>query len=156
MSLQSKNKIKKIAESIYQKNLNHIETQLGDSTTYSDQLDEFCKDKFGDKFMGVFASDQIPHNINKGQMMIVNLDTSKQSGSHWVSVVKDYKDVLWVYDSFGRNIHKILPKIFGKKRKVKSTEKDPEQLETESNCGARCVSFLEVFNDYGIQYAKYI
>ena len=141
---------------IYNAFLDEIQSYIGDSTTYTDQLMSNGKRMFGDQFIGVFASDQIPSQIDRGDMMIVNLDAHNEPGSHWVAICKDEKDIIWVYDSFGRNIHRILPSIYNGTRKIKSTERDPEQEDTESNCGARCLAFLQVFYVYGSKYARYI
>lgn len=144
------------AERIYEIELNNMIKLVGNKTTYSDQLLIIGKKLFKNKFMGIFTSDKIPKNIKIGYMIIVNLDSSGQSGSHWVAVCKDKKGTIWVYDSFGRSIHKILPDIYNKRRKIKSTERDLEQDIEESNCGARCLAFLQVFHKYGSDYAKWI
>ena len=154
---QSNKKIKKIAEKEYKKALKQISKIVGNKTTYSDDLEKAGKKLFRKKFLGVFSSDLIPNKIPNGYMAIVNLDNSKMSGSHWVSICKqNNNDTIWVYDSFGRNIYEILPDIYNKKRKIRSTEKDAEQRIDETNCGARSLAFLKVFHEYGIKYAKFI
>ena len=147
---------KKKAEKLYTQELKKIIKIVGNKTTYSDQLYKVGKQIFGPDFLGVFTSDRIPNTININKMAIINLDSSEMSGSHWVAICKDKKGIIWVYDSFGRNTHEILPDIYGKKRIIKTTERDAEQNKNESNCGARCLAFLKVFDKYGSKFAKYI
>lgn len=152
---KSTKKIKQQAEKIYKKELQKMIKLVGNKTTFSDKLDKVAIKLFGNRFMGVFPNDKIPKNIKMGYFLIANLDNSNEPGSHWVGIIKE-KDIIWVYDSFGRNIHKIMPGIYGKRRKIKSTERDAEQHKKEENCGARVLAFLSVFNKHGIKYAKYI
>ena len=150
------NQYKQKAEELYLKYLKNIKKIVGNKTTYSDQLHKVGKQLFGSKFLGVYTSDKIPNKIKRGHMAIINLDNSSETGSHWIGVCKDKKDNIWVYDSFGRSTHKIIPSIYGKGRRIKTTERDAEQHINESNCGARCLAFLQVFHNHGSKYAKYI
>lgn len=150
------NHTKKNAEQSYRDELKKMKKLVGNKITYSDELARVGDDLFGEKFMGVFTADKIPNHIKELHMAIVNLDNSNETGSHWVSVCKDKKGIIWVYDSFGRRIHKILPSIYGRGRKIKSTERDKEQGFKETNCGARSLAFLRVFHKLGSDYAKYI
>ena len=148
---------KKEGERLYRRYLKQAEKIVGNSTTYSTQLDRVCRKLFGRKFLGIYTSDRIPERIRRGDMLIANLDSSYEPGSHWVAICKEKNsDLIWLYDSFGREIHKILPEIEGKGRIVESTERDKEQHKSETNCGARCIAFLMVFNLKGSDYAKYI
>lgn len=149
-------KIKYKAEKLYNNYLKKMIRIVGNKITYSNDLEKIGKRIFGNKFIGVFTCDRIPDYIKKNDMAIINLDNSSQSGSHWVAICKDTKDNIWVYDSFGRKTYNILPSIYGNKRKIKTTERDAEQNKEETNCGARCLAFLKVFNKYGSKYAKYI
>ena len=146
---------KKIAEKYYQKYLKFVESIIGNQTTYNDELMEIGKELFGDKFIGVYASDQIP-KLKSGEMVICNLDSSNEPGSHWVSLFKSGNNI-FIYDSFGRCTYKILPELKQSGNgMVKMTEKDVEQKDDEYNCGARCIACLMVFNNHGIKYAKWI
>lgn len=151
------NKKKRLAENKYHESLRDIVKIVGNKTTHSSQLEYFGKKLFGKNFVGVFTCDLIPKKIPRGHFAIVNLDSSDMTGSHWVSIAKEEEsDTIWVYDSFGRSTHKILPSIYGEGRKIKTTERDPEQDNEETNCGARSLAFLKVFHDLGHDYAKYI
>ena len=81
---------------------------LGKETTYLNQLEQSGKSLFGKKFKGCYPSDQIPKLTDIEPYSILNLDKSKQSGSHWIAVCKD-GDKTYIYDSFGRTNKKIIP-----------------------------------------------
>ena len=119
-------------------------SMVGGKVTYGNQLDMVAKRAFGDKFVGVFSSDQIP-KLTDGQSAIINLDTSRQPGSHWIAIGKLGPKII-VYDSFGRKTKQILPKLLAHHI---DTEYDAEQSVDEYNCGARTLAFLYVFHNYG-------
>ena len=60
-----------------------------------------------------------------------------------------------VYDSFGRSTKKLTPTIW-KQFKTIDSDHDPEQKESQSNCGARSMSFLCVADQLGADAAKLI
>lgn len=145
------NKYEKEYESI----LKRIIKKYGNNETYSDTLFMAGKSYFGNKFIGVFSSDKIP-KLLKNQMAIINLDKSNNSGSHWVAIVKNSKKI-YLYDSFGRKVHKILPSLLSSNNGVViETEEDKEQEIDEENCGQRCLAFLKIFDKYNWIGAKHI
>jgi len=83
-------------------------------------------------------------------MCIANLDSSNESGSHWVGIVKNSGKKL-IYDSFGRKTKNILPNMTS----TVDTEYDLEQGLLESNCGARSLAALCVYNWWGKLICKY-
>jgi len=141
------------AEKLYNKYFKQMKKIVGNTTTYSSTLYKVGKKLFGNNFIGVFTSDNIP-TIPNAHMCIVNLDTSKQSGSHWVGIIKDKGRIL-IYDSFGRKAIKILSKVKNIDKYI-DTELDKEQDISESNCGARCLAYLMVYHKHGYTYAKWI
>ncbi len=146
---------KKQAEQEYNKYLKMIHKKYGNKTTSSHELHKIAKKMFGRKFIGVFASDQIPV-MKTNQYAIVNLDTHLEPGSHWVGVVKE-NDKTYVYDSFGRKTFKILKELIHSGNGViLETENDPEQLRLEDDCGQRTLSFLCVYDKYKWDGAKWI
>ena len=152
------NKNKQVAEKTYTQILKKMYKKVGKTTTYNDQLIKVGKQLFKHKFMGVFASDKIPNKIPKGYCFIINVDKSNESGSHWIAVCKDINtNQIWVYDSFGRNITKLIPNLKKKfKLNLKEPEHDAEQKESQTDCGARCLAFIYIFLNYGPSIAKYI
>ena len=150
-------KDKERAEKLYKKILQIMRAKVGDSTTYLSTLQNAGNKLFGNKFLGVFASDQLPLEIKKKQLCIANLDKSWQSGSHWIALGRDKSsNILYVYDSFGRNIYQIMPSL-KRYTNIQSTERDREQNpKTQFDCGARCLTFLYILDKHGGKYAKWI
>ena len=71
-------------------------------------------------------------------------------------VYKDNRSV-YFYDSFARNVKKILPSIFSVyNRVIESDRSDKEQRDEEENCGARSMAFLYIVDKYGIDKALLI
>ena len=148
----------KEAEKIYKYYLTKIYKIIGDKTTYLSQLNGVGKKLFGVKFKGVFPSDKIPKLNDLSPYCILNLDSSKKSGSHWIALAKlnDKNDTL-VYDSFGRDYKKIIPNLnYSGNGRIINTDKDAEQKILQTDCGARCLAFLMVFDRHGANMAMKI
>lgn len=145
---------------IYNCILARIEKVLGNKSTTTSQLNKIGKELLEDKYLGTFPIDfasKIIPNMTGGDCIITNLDTSKQSGSHWVAIVKTKQgDDIVIYDSFGRNTKTIISKKYLSHGKSIQTDNDKEQNFLEENCGQRSLAFL-LFNDlYGIENAMLI
>ena len=54
-------------------------------------------------FKGVFTRDQLPEKIGNRESGIVNFNTSKEPGSHWVAYFRDGSKKIY-FDSFGQVI----------------------------------------------------
>lgn len=135
---------------LYRSVLNDVENVLGNDSTFSDELNKFCKKYFGSKFVGVFASDQIP-NLKNNEYAIVNLDKSNEPGSHWVSLAM-VNNKLNFYDSFGRT-----PRIIGLGSKnINYDKSDGEQKDSEENCGQRAITYLIIGDELGFNVANKI
>jgi len=146
-------------EQIYINKLKEVEKyHTGDKTTYLNELNGSGKKLLGVKFKGVFPSDKIPKLNDLAPYAILNLDSSKEQGSHWIAIAKSKKGNYTIcYDSFGRKNSSMIPslRVSGNGR-ILDTEKDAEQKFYETNCGARALSFLLIFNEYGEDLAKLI
>jgi len=75
---------------------------------FSIQIDKILKrnDITGSKYIGCFASDQIPmhENINNNKYphcMVVNTDSSTKAGSHWIAMYMETPHTVDYYDSLG-------------------------------------------------------
>ena len=146
-----------IVDRLYKEKLKEIEKyHTGDKTTYLNQLNGVGKKLLGVKFKGVFPSDKIPKLNALSPYCILNLDSSKESGSHWVALARcDDHSVL--YDSFGRKHQQIIPVLrYSGNGRIIDTDLDPEQKIEETNCGARCLAWLCIFDKYGEDIAKLI
>ena len=54
-------------------------------------------------FKGVFTRDQLPEKLENKESGIVNFNTSKEPGSHWVAYFRDGNQKIY-FDSFGQVI----------------------------------------------------
>ena len=87
--LKRSEKREKYCNLIYTTILKDIITPIaGNNTTYLSELLEIGKKLLGDKFKGVYPSDKIPKLNELSPYAILNLDTSRGKGSHWVAIAK--------------------------------------------------------------------
>ena len=146
-----------VVDKLYKDTLKKIENNYtGDTTTYLKQLNGIGKKLLGVKFKGVYPSDKIPKLNDLSPYCILNLDSSKEPGSHWVALAKNGKDSI-LYDSFGRHNNEIIPDLkFSGNGRIIDTDRDAEQKILETNCGARCLAWLWIFENFGAKTAKMI
>ncbi len=146
----------------YNTYLNHVYKLVGDKTTYDSQLADAGRYLFGIKFKGVFPSDKIPRLNDLKSYAILNLDKSTEGGSHWIAIAKvpcksrdtSGENTLMIYDSFGWSHRKIIPSLnLSGNGRIKNTDLDSEQDVLETNCGARCLAWLAVFDNFGADAA---
>jgi putative methionine-R-sulfoxide reductase with GAF domain len=143
------------AEHKFNQYLNHIHKIMGHNrSTYANELQHFSKKMFKHKFKGVYASDKYP-KLKKNQSMIINVDKSNEPGSHWLGVYCYDNNRYLIFDSFGRPSVKLIPH-FGSGINLMDTDYDKNQLKSQSDCGQRCIAFLNVCHNDGFKYAKLI
>jgi hypothetical protein len=152
------------AEKIYCNYLKKVIYPLtGKKSTYLSDLLGIGRKLFKVKFKGVFPSDKIPKLNDLSPYCILNLDKSSQSGSHWIALAKlphlypsGNSDTI-IYDSFGRDYKRIIPNIqYSGNGTIKNTDRDKEQKPLQTDCGARCLAWLLVFDNYGSAAAQKI
>lgn len=149
------------AEEEYNKYLKYVESFIGNTETSSDQLDALGF-KILKGYKGAVPRDKIPI-LNNNECCIVNTDDSKGGGVHWLALASDSKGKQYFYDSFARDYKKLVPEL-RRKTIINSDIKDREQQDisikgdkkTETNCGARCIAWLLVFQKLGPKYAELI
>jgi hypothetical protein len=147
--------MEKYAEYIYNLVYKEVVKIIGNDTTDSIQLYDISKKLLGDKFIGVYASDEIP-KLKNGQYAILNLDKSNMAGSHWVAICK-FNNKVFFYDSFGRSYKTIIKVLKDSDNgEIINSDKDAEQEIKANDCGARSIAMLLFFDKYGYEYAKYI
>jgi hypothetical protein len=134
----------------YNRYLKIVEGLIGDQETDNHELNKLCSRLFGNRFAGIYASDEKPTMNNVRDLAIINTDKRGQPGEHWCALVYRNGNII-VYDSFARKTSTILPSLLKFFKEVYDTEYDKEQKASESNCGARCVSALLVFTNHGIE-----
>jgi hypothetical protein len=133
---------------------NQLIKKIGTEVTDNIELQKYGYALLGARFKGVYPQDMLP--VNKSGMYIMNNQTSKLGGEHWVAVVVTAARV-YVWDSFGRktkNLLKILnknAKAIGKK--VIDSDYDREQAFDSSVCGPLSLSWLLVVKKLGIANA---
>lgn len=91
-------------------------------------------------FRGVFMRDSLPTKPWKNEQMVVNLDSNKGDGTHWVCFSKKGNTVKY-FDSFG-NLQP--PMEIGNYLKGANIYYNREQLQKWNswNCGHLCLKFL--------------
>jgi len=148
---------RQLSQILYNKKLAEIEKQTGDKSTYLSQLNSVGRGLLRTKFRGVFPSDKIPKLNEIKPYCILNVDRSGEPGSHWVALARmDNGDTLF-YDSFGRDGNKLIKNLeYSGNGRIVNTDDDVEQKMSETNCGARCLSFLCICDEYGADVAKLI
>lgn len=138
------------ANQIYKIILEEVVIPLtGNVTTVSTDLYKIARKFLGKSFSGVYPADKIPVLNKNVKYAILNLDPSYMSGSHWVAIAKK-GDTTYLYDSFGRSHSKII-KTLGKSGngRIVNTDLDVEQSILETNCGARSLGWLLLFDRFG-------
>lgn len=145
------------AHQLYEEILkNIVYKKVGNKTTFMDKLNTYCKKLFGIKYRGTYPSDKIPKLNDLSKYCILNLDKSDEPGSHWVALAKHGKDA-YFYDSFGRTYNAIIPNLeFSGNGRIINTDDDAEQEVKETDCGARCIAWLLVFDKYGPKTAMLV
>ena len=116
------------------------------------QINKECEKLFGKKYNGCWLQDE-SFPIKNG-FYILNTDIRNNVGKHWVGVyLTDLSCSL--YDSFGRNIHKLLSVFLKRitKRKIFFDKKDREQKDHEIICGHLSLSWVRCVHRFGIKKA---
>jgi hypothetical protein len=140
----------------YNDELSHIVDRLGNGVTYSDQLDEYCRNYTNlskDNYLGVFTQDYKPPK--QDCCFIINTATKDENGVHWCGVFIK-RGVKYFFDSFGRNPSKLV-KMFDNNLGGNIMYDDTKtQQNKEMNCGQRCIAFLVLCSKYNPESAVLI
>lgn len=94
-------------------------------------------------FRGVFMRDKLPKKVSKKESGIINLDSYRGSGTHWVAYMK-INDNVYYYDSFGVYPPQELIDYFGEKCTIYANYEQDQQFR-EVICGHLCLVFLSRF-----------
>ena len=90
-------------------------------------------------FIGCYSKDQIPL-IENNKIIIINLQSSNQSGSHWIAL-KMANNTVFVFDSFGLGyLPTSIFNIYKNFRIVTSIYKIQDI--TSNLCGMFCILFI--------------
>lgn len=112
------------------------------------QLEQLAKRMRIPYFRGVFMRDSLPiGGIYRNESGIVNLDSTKGPGTHWVAYAKRGNRAIY-FDGFG-NLRppNELVRYFG--RNVMKIEYNRTSFQTydQSICGQLCLRFLQTVDD---------
>lgn len=97
------------------------------------------------RFLGVFPSDKIPKKIKKTPTcFIVNVDSSKKPGSHWVAFYVHSPNLLEFFDSYGNPPSMYPGPIEKYAAYFDNVESNPLRLQslTTKVCGQYCIYYL--------------
>ena len=97
------------------------------------------------QFVGVFAIDRLPQNVDKYKTikMIVNLDPSHLPGSHWVAIYRRAQKAYY-FDSFGDFPPQILRDwLHNNSLTWRSQPNRIQAPQDKVSCGYLCLEFLQ-------------
>ena len=99
-------------------------------------------------FKGVFTRDQLPKKIGNKETGIVNFNTSKEPGSHWVAYFRDGSKKIY-FDSFGQviptEIQKYLKTNDEYRKNLPVIERNTDVVQEPNTviCGHLCLYVLD-------------
>jgi hypothetical protein len=125
------------------------------TTTDNFELLQAGKHLLGDKFAGVYSSDQRPALSKKKPYAILNTAQTSSGGEHWVGLARmPSTGKIMHYGSFGRSHRQLFPDRW--EDEAIDTELDVEQDERTTECGQRSLAWLLLFDQLGSSAAKMI
>jgi hypothetical protein len=122
------------------------------STTNGHELNIYAKNNLNN-FKGIYMQNysKIPKSSTPS-CYIINTDLVGGPGIHWVAIYTTGKHY-YIYDSFGRQSKKIIPKFVKGGVRFTDSDYDAEQKDYETNCGQRALAWLVFRQRYGIHNA---
>ena len=136
---------------------------MGNGELDSIQLTKMCKSIFKKEFNSVCAWSEYIPDKNK-PFSIINTDNTV--GSHWLSAYTEDGKTVYVYDSFARNLKRIMKDWYDLSKhmgyKLIFINKGQDQSDkngntpAQINCGLRSFVHLYCIKLYGIKQARNI
>jgi hypothetical protein len=142
---------------LFNKHRDRLIREFGRGALNSSQVDEIGRREFGRRWGGV--SDQATWVPRNNRFFILNTARTPNSpGYHWVGVYVSPAGVPTAYDSFGRNVHKLMYTANGMAKKrlghaLQGTDPKAEQKGDSQICGCLSVAFLCLVRDVGVRAA---
>jgi hypothetical protein len=142
---------------LFNKHRDRLIREFGRAALNSEQVYEIGHREFGRRWGGV--SDQatwVPHN---NRFYVLNTARTPNSpGYHWVGVYVSPAGVPTAYDSFGRNIHKLMYTANSTAKKglghaLRGSDPKAEQRGASQVCGCLSLAWLCLVRDLGIRAA---
>ena len=127
---------------------------VGEQTTTDDfELMQAGKQLHGDKFAGVYLSDQRSALSKRKPYAILNTKPTSSGGEHWVGLARmPSTGKIIHYNLFGRSHQQLFPSRW--EDEAIDTELDVEQGERTTECGQRSLAWLLLFDQLGSSAAK--
>ena len=129
--------------------------ELGRQALDSDQINEVGRREFRKRWGGVY--DQSTWQPQPNRFYVVNTARTVNSpGYHWVGIYVSPSGIATAYDSFGRNVHKLLFVANHTAKKLlhhtlQGTDPKPEQRGRSQVCGDLSLAFLLTVRDLGVR-----
>lgn len=114
--------------------------KLPDRTLYDYELIKYARLLKIPHFIGVFSRDRLSAKSKHTESAIVNLDSVKHSGTHWVAYTKIGRKVNY-YDSFGNLPPPLELQAYFNGCDIKYNYERHQTFGT-SSCGRLCLQFL--------------
>ena len=144
-----------MTQKLYIDILKLLRKRFTNKVLWTDDINHIMRLFFGNQALPTVPYDYYNPN-NEVSYCVINTDSSKENGEHWVAVYKK-RNKLYIYDSFGRKTNNILKEFYNKMTKhgfkIIESKRDPEQADKQEDCGLRCVSFLLVVKYCGVDRA---
>ena len=111
---------------------------------YQQTIDQILKQDIETKkyFIGVFARDELPHQLTYPCCFVLNTQNRSEHGEHWLAFLYNSKRICYFFDSYG-----LSPYFYNLNNYVENSSNNVvwnmRRLQGESNyCGFYCILFL--------------
>lgn len=105
-------------------------------------------------YLGCHPSDRIPVPRRFPASAVINLDNSREDGSHWVAYYAPSPGILWYFDSFGAPATAPL-KRFLQRFQWRTQNHCIAQSLTSDVCGEYCIMFIYCCS-IGMSYSQFM
>ncbi len=139
--------------------LSLLRKEYGSKEKSTNELDEIMAQLMKNKYGGTIPSDQYPLTKTGKSFHVMNTDGHKKTGTHWLAVYRD-KSKVYVYDSFARNLDRLIPefcqKMLSNGFQIIQVNKKLDQGNNQEDCGLRSAVWLLCVAHDGINKAIHI
>ena len=102
-----------------------------------------CIGQLKHKYIGSFPADMVPPYLPLNSFCIVNIETSKDPGSHWI-ILANKDNVVYFGDSLGKSLSDYPYIRLWQNTSTISLVFDGDVLQTGNYCGLYCIYFAYV------------